>query len=128
MLATVRADGSPHLAPIWIDIEPAASGDGSDAIVFNTGADTVKGRNLAARPVCAISVQDPAPPYAFVTATGTAALSNDHEEVRGWAGRLGARYLGEDQRTTMAARNGVPGELLVRVTGLRWVGARDVSA
>ncbi len=40
-LATVRLDGSPHVAPIWFAI------DGRE-IVFNTGTETVKGRAPAA--------------------------------------------------------------------------------
>jgi PPOX class probable F420-dependent enzyme len=120
MLATIRADGSPHLAPVWVDL------DGDD-LVFNTGADTVKGRNLAARPAVALSVQDETPPYAFVTAFGTAELSDDLPLVKRWAGQLGARYLGEDQRQAMADRNGVPGELLVRIHVERWIGQLAVS-
>jgi PPOX class probable F420-dependent enzyme len=124
MLATVRADGSPHLAPVWIDLESPDT----DVICFNTGAETVKGRNLAARPACALSVQHESPPYAFVTAFGAAELSEDLAEVRAWAARLGGRYMGADRAEEMGARNGVPGELLVRVRVSRWVGALDVSA
>lgn len=40
LLATVRPDGRAHVAPIWFDV----GDDGT--IVFNTGAETVKGRNL----------------------------------------------------------------------------------
>ena len=42
-LATVRADGRPHVAPIWFTL------DGND-LVFNTGRDSVKGRNMARDP------------------------------------------------------------------------------
>jgi PPOX class probable F420-dependent enzyme len=121
MLATVRPDGSPHVAPVWVDV------DGED-LVFNTGSETVKGRNLATDPRCALSVQDERPPYGFVTAFGTASLVDDLSEVRTWTGRLGGRYLGPERAEEMAARNGVPGELLVRVSVARWVGALDVSA
>ena len=54
-LATVRADGSPHLAPIWFLL------DGHD-LVFNTGQDTVKGRNLARDPRVSLCVDDDRPP------------------------------------------------------------------
>jgi hypothetical protein len=37
-LATTRADGRPHVVPIWFVL------DGDD-LVFNTGADTVKDQN-----------------------------------------------------------------------------------
>ena len=46
-LATVRADGRPHVAPIWV------ARDGDD-LVFTTGADTAKGRTLAREPRVAL--------------------------------------------------------------------------
>ncbi|MGK4581952.1 PPOX class F420-dependent oxidoreductase [Kitasatospora sp. HPMI-4] len=107
-LATTRADGSPHVAPIWFLL------DGDD-LVFNTGRDTVKGRNLARDGRVMLCVDDERPPFSFVALRGTATLGEDLSEVREWAGRIGARYMGEDRREELAARNGVPGELLVRV-------------
>jgi nitroimidazol reductase NimA-like FMN-containing flavoprotein (pyridoxamine 5'-phosphate oxidase superfamily) len=50
-LATTRADGSPHVAPIWF------LPDGDD-VVFTTWHASVKGRNLARDPRAAISVDD----------------------------------------------------------------------
>ncbi|MGI5192561.1 PPOX class F420-dependent oxidoreductase [Streptomyces sp. CA-288835] len=108
-LSTVRADGSPHVTPIWFVL------DGDD-LVFNTGKDSVKGRNLARDGRVALCVDDDRPPYAFVVLRGRARISEDLEEVRLWAGRIGARYMGEDRAEEFAARNGVPGELLVRVS------------
>lgn len=107
-LSTVRADGGPHIAPIWFLL------DGDD-LVFNTGKETVKGRNLARDGRMALCVDDDQPPFAFVVLQGRAELSEDIAEVQHWAGRLGARYMGEDRAEEFAQRNGVPGELLVRV-------------
>lgn len=107
-LSTVRADGSPHVAPIWFLL------DGDD-LVFNTGKDTVKGRNLARDGRVALCVDDDAPPFAFVVLQGRAELSEDLEQVRHWAARIGGRYMGEERAEEFGARNGVPGELLVRV-------------
>ncbi|MFC8403797.1 PPOX class F420-dependent oxidoreductase [Streptomyces griseoincarnatus] len=107
-LATVRADGRPHLAPIWFVL------DGDD-VVFNTGAATVKGRNLARDGRIALCVDDDRPPFAYVILEGRARLSESLEELRHWAARIGARYMGEDRAEEFGARNGVPGELLVRV-------------
>ena len=39
VLATVRADGRPHVAPIWFDLD-------DDILVFTTGENTVKARNM----------------------------------------------------------------------------------
>ncbi|AQA15825.1 PPOX class F420-dependent oxidoreductase [Streptomyces samsunensis] len=107
-LSTVRADGSPHLAPVWFLL------DGDD-LVFNTGQETVKGRNLARDGRLAICVDDDRPPFAFVTLRGHAELIDDLEQIRHWATRIAARYMGEDRAEEFGARNGVPGELLVRV-------------
>ncbi|MEU3840147.1 PPOX class F420-dependent oxidoreductase [Streptomyces sp. NPDC028635] len=108
-LSTVRADGSPHLTPIWFLLD-------GDEVVFNTHRDSVKGRNLARDGRVALCVDDDRPPYAFVVVQGRARLSEDLTEVRAWATRLAARYMGEDRAEEFGARNGVPGELLVRVS------------
>ncbi|GAA0451524.1 PPOX class F420-dependent oxidoreductase [Streptomyces sp. NPDC046215] len=107
-LATVRADGSPHIAPVWFLL------DGDD-LVFNTGAATVKGRNIARDGRVALCVDDDRPPFAFVTVQGRAELSEDLDEVRSWATRIAARYMGEALAEEFGARNGVAGELVVRV-------------
>lgn len=108
-LSTVRADGGPHVAPVWFLL------DGDD-LVFNTGKATVKGRNLARDGRVAVCVDDDRPPFGFVVLQGRARLSEDLAEVRRWAARIGARYMGEERGEEFGARNGVPGELLVRVT------------
>ncbi|MFF7656300.1 PPOX class F420-dependent oxidoreductase [Streptomyces sp. NPDC007983] len=119
-LATVRADGSPHLAPIWFLL------DGDD-LVFNTGQDTVKGRNLARDPRVSLCVDDERPPFSFVTVRGRAEASDDLGEVREWATRIAARYVGDDLAEQFGARNGVPGELLVRVHIDKVIALADIA-
>jgi PPOX class probable F420-dependent enzyme len=108
-LSTVRADGSPHVTPVWFLLD-------GDEVVFNTGKDSVKGRNLARDGRVALCVDDDRPPYDFVVLRGRARLSEDLDEVRHWATRIAARYMGEERAEAFGARNGVPGEFLVRVT------------
>lgn len=120
-LATVRADGRPHVAPIWF----ALDGDGS--IVFTTGEGTVKGRSLRREPRVSLCVDDERPPFSFVTVEGTVEISEDLAEVRHWSGVIAGRYLGADRAEEYATRNGVPGELLCRLRPVRFVGARNVS-
>ncbi|MEU1015465.1 MULTISPECIES: PPOX class F420-dependent oxidoreductase [unclassified Streptomyces] len=119
-LSTVRADGAPHIAPIWFLL------DGDD-LVFNTGKETVKGRNLARDGRVALCVDDDRPPFAFVVLQGHAELIEDIDQVRHWATRLGARYMGEERAEEFGKRNGVPGELLVRVTIDKVLAYADVS-
>jgi PPOX class probable F420-dependent enzyme len=119
-LATIRPDGRPHLAPVWFLL------DGDD-IVFNTGDDTVKARNIRHDNRVAIVVDDETFPYAYVQIEGVATLSDDLEDVRYWATRIGARYAGEDRAEEFGARNGVPGELLVRVTPTKVRGEAGIA-
>ncbi|MCX4572933.1 PPOX class F420-dependent oxidoreductase [Streptomyces sp. NBC_01571] len=107
-LSTVRADGSPHVAPIWFLL------DGDD-LIFNTSKETVKGRNLARDGRVALCVDDDRPPFDFVVLEGRAELSEDPDELRRWAARIGGRYMGAERAEEFGKRNGVPGELLVRV-------------
>jgi PPOX class probable F420-dependent enzyme len=112
LLATTRADGRPHVAPIWYALD-----DGDPVtLVWNTGADTVKGRNIRRDGQVSLCVQDDRPPFSFVTLSGVAAWSDDLPDVRRWAGAIGARYMGDDRADEFATRNGVPGELVVRLT------------
>jgi hypothetical protein len=120
LLATTRRDGRPHVAPIWYALD-------GDAIVFNTGAETVKGRNIRRDGRASICVQDDRPPFAFVTVSGTAEWSDDLDEVRRWAGVIGGRYMGADRADELGDRNGVPGELLVRLRPEHVVAYRDVA-
>jgi PPOX class probable F420-dependent enzyme len=119
-VSTVRADGSPHIAPVWFVL------DGDD-IVFNTGKDTVKGRNLARDNRVALAVDDERPPFSFVTVQGRAELSEDPAELLDSATRIGARYMGADRAEEFGRRNGVPGELVVRVRVEKVVALGDVA-
>ncbi|MGW6402486.1 PPOX class F420-dependent oxidoreductase [Streptomyces sp. NPDC055134] len=107
-LSTVRPDGSPHIAPVWFVL------DGED-VLFNTGKDTVKGRNLARDNRVALCMDDDRPPFSFTVIEGRAELIEDLGQVRDSAARIGGRYMGEDRAQEFGERNGVPGELLVRV-------------
>lgn len=108
-LATVRADGRPHAVPVWFVL------DGDD-VLFNTGENTVKGRNMRREPRAALCVQDEEAPFSFVMLEGHVQVVDDLDEVRRWATQIGARYMGADRAEEFGARNGVPGELVVRLT------------
>jgi hypothetical protein len=49
-------------------------------------------------------------------AEGTASLSEEPTALLRWATIIAGRYMGVDQAEAFGQRNGVPGELLVRVT------------
>jgi PPOX class probable F420-dependent enzyme len=82
-LATVRADGRPHVAPIWFALDTSTAGADSPIgdVLFNTGADTLKGKSLIRDGRVALCVDDDRPPFAFATLEGVASMQ------RGMMGR-----------------------------------------
>jgi PPOX class probable F420-dependent enzyme len=110
-LATVRKDGAPHVAPIWFLVDATADGD---HLVFNTGADTVKGKAIRRDPRIALVVDTEEPPYSYVQFQAEAEISEDMDDMLTWATRLGARYMGAERAADFGKRNAVPGELLIR--------------
>ncbi len=121
MLATVRPDGRPHVAPIWIVV------DDDDSVVFTTGASTVKGRAVRNDSRVALCVDDDQPPFSYVLIEGTAEVSTDLDEMLLWATRIGGRYMGEGHAEEFGRRNAVEGELLVRVTPARVVARKNIA-
>jgi PPOX class probable F420-dependent enzyme len=119
-VATTMKDGTPHVMPVWFVL------DGDD-FLFNTGAETVKGRALARDPRVSICVDDQTPPYSFVHIRGTAELIDEMDEVRRVATLVGARYMGADRAEEFGERNGVPGELAIRVRPQRTIAQADLA-
>lgn len=123
-LATVRSDGSPHVAPVWVDLD----GDGDDAqIVFMTSADTVKGKSILRDGRVALCWDDERPPFSFVLVEGTVTTSTDPDDLIRWGTRIGGRYMGEERAEEYGRRNAVPPEMVVRVTPNRIVATVDVA-
>lgn len=120
-LATVRPDGSPHVAPIWFVL------DDDGTIVFNTGRDTVKGRALRRDPRASMCVDDERPPFAYVRIDGTVDLSEDLDEMLPWSTRIAARYMGAELAETYGRRNAVAGEMLVRLRPTKVVALKAIS-
>jgi PPOX class probable F420-dependent enzyme len=119
-LATVRADGRPHVAPIWFDLD-------GDTIVFTTGESTVKGRNMRRDPRVSLCIDEEKPPFHFVLIEGTAQLTAEDPDLLYWATRLGNRYMGADRAEEYGRRNAVEGELLVRVTPQKILAYKNIS-
>jgi PPOX class probable F420-dependent enzyme len=86
-VATVMADGSPQLTPVWIDTD-------GEAILFNTAKGRVKHRNLVRNPKVAVTVVDKDDFYRLVNVRGTAEIveegADDHID------KLAKKYLGAD--------------------------------
>ena len=119
-LAFLAADGRPLVAPVWFVVE-------DDALVFNTGRETAKGRALARDPRASLCVDEEQPPYAFVQVQGEAELSEDPGELVRTATAIAARYMGAERAGEFGQRNGVPGELVVRLRPVRVLADFDIT-
>jgi PPOX class probable F420-dependent enzyme len=119
-LATTRADGSPHVAPIWFIL------DGDD-LVFMTGADTVKGKSLLRDPRVALSVDDERPPFAFAIIEGFVTVSRDLNEMIPLSIAIARRYMGDDLAEQYGRRNAVEGELLLRLHRRKVTAMADIA-
>jgi PPOX class probable F420-dependent enzyme len=113
-------DGQPHVMPVWFVL------DGED-IVFTTHGESAKGKHLRRDPRLALVVDDEAPPFAFVHVRGHAEISEDADDLLRFATLIGGRYMGADRAVEFGRRNGVPGELLIRVRPERLIAEADVA-
>ena len=62
-IATLMADGSPQVTPVWVELQ-------GDQIVFNTDARRIKFRNIRRDPRVAISIIDQQNPYQQASVRG----------------------------------------------------------
>jgi PPOX class probable F420-dependent enzyme len=90
VVATVRADGSPHAVPVWY------SWDGHTVIIW-TGQERAWVRNLQRDPRVAFTVQESRPPYAAVTMRGQAEASSTGPDIDRDIYRIAGRYLAQDE-------------------------------
>jgi len=120
-LATVRKDGRPHVVPVWYELD-------GDKLIFTTGEKSIKAANIRRDPRVCICVDDETPPFAFMQIEGIATLSANIDELLFWATRIGGRYMGADLAEAYGKRNGVEGELLVRITPTRIIFEKDVAS
>lgn len=120
MLGYLARDGRPLVAPVWFIVD-----DGH--LVFNTGKGTAKGRALHRDPRVVLTVDDPHPPFSFVQVQGVAELSEDPAGLIDTATRIASRYVGADLADDYGRRNGVPGELIVRVAPTKIIKAFNVA-
>jgi len=88
-LATVNADGTPQVTPVWIDF------DGTH-VRFNTAKGRVKDRNLRRVPKVALAIMDPDNPYRYLRISGrvvevTEQGADQHIDT------LAKKYIGQDR-------------------------------
>lgn len=119
-LATVGADGRPHVVPIWFILD-------GETIVFTTGRGSAKARHMRRDPRVALCVDDEAPPFAFVLIEGTAQLTLNPPEMLEWTTRIGGHYMGAARAEEYGRRNAALDELLVRVTPTKIIAQAGIA-
>src|SRR5439155_25851461 len=87
-IATVNADGSPHVTPVWVDWD-------GEAVLVNTLRGRVKERNIARHPRVEILVYNLENPYQYVRVSGDAELVEENAEEH--IDTLTKKYMGEDR-------------------------------
>ena len=105
---------------MWFDL------DGDD-FIFTTWHKTLKAANLQRDGRVSFCVDNEAPPFAFVLVEGTAEVADGAEDLLYWAPRIAGRYMGANRVEEYGRRNGVLGELLVRVITAKVVTKKNVS-
>src|SRR3970282_1404686 len=88
-LATVGADGSPQVTPVWVDF------DGTH-IRFNTAKGRVKDKNLRRNPKAALSIQDPDNPYRYMQVRGRVAEITE-QGADAHIDALAKKYINKDK-------------------------------
>ncbi|MDH3765970.1 MAG: PPOX class F420-dependent oxidoreductase [Nitrosopumilus sp.] len=86
--ATLMRDGSPHVAPTWVDYD-------GDMVLINTAAGRIKEKNVNLDKRVALSVYDSSNPYNMVTIRGRVKEIAEHD-ADAHIDRLAKRYLGLD--------------------------------
>ncbi len=120
-LGYTAQDGRPLVAPVWFVLE-------GDALVFNTGKGTAKGAAILRDPRLVLCVDLEEPPFGFVQVQGEATVSEDPDELLRTATRIAGRYMGANRAEEFGRRNGVPGELVVRLRPTKVIAAFDMVA
>src|SRR5258707_1457734 len=87
-VATLNADGSPQVTPVWVDF------DGTHVLI-NTAKGRVKAKNLAREPRVALSISDPENAYRYLGIQGrvvemTEKGSDAHID------KMAMKYMGKD--------------------------------
>lgn len=121
-LGTINKDGKPHVVPIWYTL------DEQDNIVFNTGGESVKAKNIKRNNRVRLCVDDQTPLFSFVIVDGIAQIEKGQpSETYKWAKIIAARYMGDDKSEEYGRRNSGEGEILIRIKPTRIIAQKDTA-
>jgi PPOX class probable F420-dependent enzyme len=87
-IATVGADGTPQVTPVWVDFD-------GEFVLVNSAQGRKKDRNLRERPVVALSILDPDNPYRYIGMQGKV-VEITTEGAEAHINTLSHKYFGRD--------------------------------
>jgi PPOX class probable F420-dependent enzyme len=88
-VATIRPDGTPHVVPVWVDVDD----DGN--VALNSAEGRLWPRNVRRDPRVTVTVQKHENPYEYVSITGRV-VEDTHAGADEHIDRLSHKYLGKD--------------------------------
>lgn len=88
-LSTLMPDGSPHVSPMWVDID-------GDYILMDTAEGRVKLSNIRRDPRVAVAVANGQNPYSYATIRGRV-VEVTHDGADELIDRLAKKYIGQDR-------------------------------
>jgi PPOX class probable F420-dependent enzyme len=88
-VGTIRKDGSPHVVPVWVDVE-------SDDVLLNTAEGRAWLANADRDPRVTLTVQSLENPYEYVTIRGRVS-ERTHEGADDHINALARKYLDKDE-------------------------------
>ena len=86
--ATLMKDGSPHVAPTWVDYD-------GEMVLINTAAGRIKEKNVNSDRRVALSVYESSNPYNMVTIRGNV-KEITNQDANSHIDKLAKKYLGLD--------------------------------
>ena len=87
--ATLMRDGSPHVAPTWVDYD-------GELVLINTAVGRIKEKNVRTDNRVALSVYDNSNPYNMVTIRGNVKEITE-QDADSHIDKLAKKYLGLDK-------------------------------
>ena len=120
-IATVRADGRPHVVPIWFMME-------GEKLIFTAWHTSVKVKNILRDSRVAICVDEDQPPFHYVVLEGhVTVLDKSLEASRHHATIIGGRYMGADKAEEFGRRNGKEGEWVMQMIPDKIIAHKNVT-
>jgi len=88
-LATVNADGTPQVTPVWVDYD-------GDYVLVNSARGRRKDKNMERNRAVALSIQDPDNPYRYLEVRGSVAEITEQNADK-HIDKMAKKYIGQDR-------------------------------